>query len=42
MRRLLDDPATLDALLRDGAERARAIADPIVDEAERRVGFLRA
>ena len=40
-RRLLADPATLDALLRDGAHRAAAIADPIVAEAERLVGFLR-
>ena len=41
-RRLLDDPASVDAVLRDGAERAAAIADPIVAEAERLVGFLRA
>jgi len=41
-RRLLADPAGLDALLRDGARRAAAIADPIVAEAERLVGFLRA
>ncbi len=40
-RHLLDDPATLDALLREGAARAAAIADPIVAEAERLVGFLR-
>ena len=33
-------PARLDALLRDGAARAAAIADPIVAEAERLVGFL--
>ena len=39
--RLLDDPAQLDAILRDGAARAAAIADPIVAEAERLVGFLR-
>lgn len=39
--RLLDDPAQLDAVLRDGARRATAIADPIVSEAERLVGFLR-
>ncbi len=41
-RRLLDDPAGIDAMLRRGAERAAAIADPIVAEAERLVGFLRA
>ena len=41
-RRLLDDPATVDGILRQGAERAAALADPIVAEAERLVGFLRA
>ena len=40
MRRLLDDPAALDAALRLGAERAGALAEPIVAEAERIVGFL--
>jgi len=39
--RLLADPAGLDAILRQGQERAEAIADPIVAEAERLVGFLR-
>jgi tryptophanyl-tRNA synthetase len=39
-RLLLDDPGTLDAILHDGAARAAAIADPIVAEAERLVGFL--
>lgn len=38
--RLLADPAELDAALRRGAERAAAIADPIVTEVERIVGFL--
>ena len=38
--RLLADPAEIDATLRRGAERAAAIADPIVAEAERLVGFL--
>jgi tryptophanyl-tRNA synthetase len=41
-RRLLADPAGIDIVLRNGAERAAAIADPIVAEAERLVGFLRA
>ena len=41
MRRLLDDPASVDAVLRDGAVRAAAIAEPIVAEAERLVGLLR-
>jgi tryptophanyl-tRNA synthetase len=40
-RRLMDDPAHLDALLRHGADRAARIADPIVAEAERLVGFLK-
>jgi tryptophanyl-tRNA synthetase len=39
--RLLADPAQVEAVLRDGAARAAAIADPIVAEAERLVGFLR-
>jgi tryptophanyl-tRNA synthetase len=39
-RRLLADPGVLDGVLRDGGERAAAIADPIVAEAERLVGFL--
>ncbi len=40
MARLLGDPGALDAALRLGAERAEAIADPILAEAERIVGFL--
>ena len=40
-KRLLTDPGTLDAILRDGAARAEAIAEPIVSEAERLVGFLK-
>ncbi|MCS6932391.1 MAG: tryptophan--tRNA ligase [Acetobacteraceae bacterium] len=40
LKRLLDDPAEIDRLLRQGAEKAAAIADPIVAEAERIVGFL--
>jgi tryptophanyl-tRNA synthetase len=38
--RLLNDPAHIDSILQAGARRAAAIADPIVDEAERIVGFL--
>jgi tryptophanyl-tRNA synthetase len=38
--RLLQDHAYIDGILRKGARRAAAIADPIVDEAERIVGFL--
>jgi tryptophanyl-tRNA synthetase len=40
-RRLLADPSTVEDILRDGAQRAAAIADPIVAEAERIVGFLK-
>jgi tryptophanyl-tRNA synthetase len=39
-RRLLADPGAIEAVLRAGAVRAAAIADPIVAEAERLVGFL--
>jgi tryptophanyl-tRNA synthetase len=41
MQRLCADPAAVDAVLRDGAARARAIADPILDEVYDAVGFLR-
>jgi tryptophanyl-tRNA synthetase len=41
MARLRADPATLDAILRDGAERANAIAEPIMDDVRRVVGFWR-
>jgi tryptophanyl-tRNA synthetase len=40
IRWLLDDPAEIDAMLRAGARRAEAIADPIVARAEEIVGFL--
>jgi tryptophanyl-tRNA synthetase len=39
-RRLLADPGTVDAILREGARKAAAISTPIADEAERLVGFL--
>jgi tryptophanyl-tRNA synthetase len=41
MARLRADPATLDVILRDGAERANAIAEPIMDDVRRVVGFWR-
>jgi tryptophanyl-tRNA synthetase len=41
MRRLLADPGHIDRVLKDGAERARAIADPIVRDVHEIVGFLR-
>jgi tryptophanyl-tRNA synthetase len=40
MKRLLADPVEIDAVLKDGAERARALSDPIVREVEEIVGFL--
>ncbi len=40
-RRLLADPGTIESVLRDGARRAEALATPIVEEAERLVGFLK-
>ena len=42
MRRLMADTAAIDRVLRDGAERAAAIADPVVDEVKKIVGFWRA
>jgi len=40
MRRLLENPADIDAILADGAERAAAIARPILAEVRDVVGFL--
>jgi tryptophanyl-tRNA synthetase len=42
MRRLNADPATLDAILKEGAEKARAIAAPIMAEVRDVVGLWRA
>ena len=39
MRHLLTDPAELDRILTSGAERARAVADPVIAETKRIVGF---
>jgi tryptophanyl-tRNA synthetase len=41
MKRLLADPAVIDRTLASGAERARAIAGPIVTQVKDIVGFLR-
>ena len=41
MRHLMQDPAQIDAVLREGAERADAIARPILREVQDTVGFLR-
>ena len=40
MKRLLDHPAEIDAVLSRGATQARAISEPILTEIERAVGFL--
>ncbi|MGQ0531830.1 MAG: tryptophan--tRNA ligase [Caulobacteraceae bacterium] len=42
MRRLNADPGAIDAILRDGAEKARAIAQPIMAEVRDVVGLWRA
>jgi tryptophanyl-tRNA synthetase len=41
MKRLMADPSEIDAVLRDGAARARAMSEPIMREVEDIVGFLR-
>tara|TARA_R110000782_G_scaffold27516_1_gene69584 strand:- start:46 stop:489 length:444 start_codon:yes stop_codon:yes gene_type:complete len=42
MRRLMADTTEIDRVLKDGAERAAAIADPVVAEVKKIVGFWRA
>jgi tryptophanyl-tRNA synthetase len=42
MKRLLDHPAEIDAVLAKGAARARALSEPILKEIEDTVGFLSA
>jgi tryptophanyl-tRNA synthetase len=41
MKRLVGDPAHIDAVLRDGAARAQAMSEPILREAQAAVGFVR-
>ena len=41
MQRLMKDPAHVDAILHDGAMRARAIAEPILADVYGTVGFLK-
>ena len=41
MKRLTDDPAHIDTILASGAERARAIAEPILEEVHEIVGLLK-
>lgn len=40
MKRLLNDPAQIDTILRDGGERARALSEPVMREVRDIVGFL--
>jgi len=40
MRRLIADPATIDGILREGAGRARAIAEKTMEEVRNIVGFV--
>ena len=42
MRRLLADPTEIDRVLKDGAERAAEVADPVVAEVKKIVGFWQA
>ncbi|MEQ1771085.1 MAG: tryptophan--tRNA ligase [Devosia sp.] len=41
MQRLVADTAEMDRILRNGADRARAIAQPIMDDVRKIVGFVR-
>jgi tryptophanyl-tRNA synthetase len=41
MRRLMADPGHVDRILARGAERARALSEPVLAEVQRIVGFLR-
>ncbi|KRA95802.1 tryptophan--tRNA ligase [Devosia sp. Root685] len=41
MRRLIDDPTTIDGILRDGGERAAALAEKTMHDVRRIVGFIR-
>ena len=38
---MMHDPAQIDAILADGAARARTIAAPIMNEVKEIVGFIR-
>ena len=41
MQRLMADPGHVDGILHDGAERAAAIAEPVIRDVHEIVGFLR-
>ncbi len=40
MRRLMQDPAEIDRILKSGAEKARALAEPVMGDVKRLVGFV--
>jgi tryptophanyl-tRNA synthetase len=40
MKRLMDDAAYIDGVLADGAERASAIARPVMDAVKDIIGFI--
>ena len=40
MQRLMDDPAYVESVLHDGAERARNLSGPVIREVQEVVGFL--
>jgi tryptophanyl-tRNA synthetase len=40
MRRLLEDQAHIDGILAAGAERAAALAEPVIRDVKRVVGFV--
>jgi tryptophanyl-tRNA synthetase len=40
MQRLMDDPAYVESVLRDGAQRAQELAGPVIREVQEIVGFL--
>jgi len=42
MRRLTADPAMIDAVLKDGTERARALAEPVIRDVKDILGFIQA
>jgi tryptophanyl-tRNA synthetase len=41
MQKLMADPGNIDAVLKDGSERARTIAEPIMTDVQRIMGFVR-
>ena len=41
IQRLMNEPAEIDAVLRDGGERARKLSQPVLEEVFEAVGFLR-